>query len=40
MKNIDCQIKFKFIHVSFYTTKRVGGILVDSQAVKVLKLSK
>jgi len=27
-------------YVSFYTTKRVGGILVDSQAVKVLRLSK
>jgi len=25
--------------VSFYTTKRVGGILVDSQAVKVLKIT-
>jgi len=27
-------------YVSFYTTKRVGGILLDTQAVKVLKMSK
>lgn len=26
-------------HVSFYTTSRVGGALVDSQAVKVLKIA-
>lgn len=26
-------------NVGFYTTKRVGGMLVDSQAVKVLTLS-
>ena len=26
-------------YVGFYTTKRVGGMLVDSQAVKVLTLS-
>ncbi len=25
--------------VGFYTTKRVGGMLVDSQAVKILTLS-
>ena len=26
-------------YVGFYTTKRVGGMLVDSQAVKILTLS-
>ena len=26
-------------NVGFYTTKRVGGMLVDSQAIKVLALS-
>jgi len=26
-------------YVGFYTTKRVGGMLTDSQAIKVLTLS-